>query len=165
MKKINRKKIWFTALLIINLIPFYIPVKADDIPVNSFNILPELSEAEIQDIDEKIDEIWKEWWWVWNKYNEIAASEEFTTSKKLASWIMDWNTIIDYLKYIVKFLSQLGLFVWAAFIVYAWYVYMVSVFNWQKSWKDYLKNAIIWIIIVVFSYAIMKTLTSLVWIT
>ena len=37
---------------------------------------------------------------------------------------------------------------------------MVSVFNWGKLPTETVKNAIIWVIIVIFSFAIMKTLTS-----
>jgi hypothetical protein len=83
---------------------------------------------------------------------------------QLASGIMNRDTIMKYLEFIVKFLSQLWMAVWVIFIMFAWYKYMVSIFNWQKTWAGTIKNAIIWVIIVIFSYAILKTLTSLVWI-
>jgi hypothetical protein len=78
---------------------------------------------------------------------------------------MTWNTIMDYLVFVVKFLSQLWLLVGVVFIIYAWYQYMLSVF--KNSWtpSKTVKNAIIWVLIVVFSYAIMKTLTSIIWIS
>ena len=175
MKKIS--KIWLISLFATGLLLLYVPVNAqedldkdswweehvNDLEVNSFNILPELTSEEITDLDQKIDEIWKTWWNVMKEYN--ATADKLTTSEQLASWIMNWSTITDYLAYIVKFLSQIWLIVWAMFIIYAWYKYMVSVFSWWKVPTETLKNAIIWIVIIVFSYAIMKALTSLVWIT
>ena len=169
MKKFNRKKIWTFFLITAFFSLFCIPVHAepdnngDDLDVNWFNILPELTTEENNTIEEKMDEIWKAWGNVMETYNNTA--KKLTTSQQVASWIMNWSTITSYLAYIVKFLSQIGLVVWTIFIMYAWYKYMVSVFSGWKVPTETIKNAIIWIIIVIFSFAIMKTLTSLVWIS
>ena len=136
-----------------------------DLEVDGFNIMPKLEEDEVGDVNQKIEEIWEVWWNVWNKYNEIASSEGFTTSKQVASWIMNRDTIMNYLVFIVQFMSQLWLFVGVGFIMYAWYKYMLSVFNGWKLPTETVKNAIIWVVIVIFSYAIMKTLTSFIWIS
>lgn len=133
-----------------------------DLEVDWFNILPELEESEVKDVSQKINEIWQTWWAVWDKYNEIASSKDFTASKQIASWIMNRDTIMNYLVFIVQFMSQLWLVVWTLFIMYAWYEYMLSVFKWWKLPTETVKNAIIWVIIVIFSYAILKTLTSLI---
>jgi hypothetical protein len=47
-------------------------------------------------------------------------------------------------------------------IVYAWYLYSTTVFGWwdASKWNKAIKDAIIWILIVSFSYAIMKFLTA-----
>jgi hypothetical protein len=168
MKKHILKKIWIMAL--IGLFTFLIlPYKAnwagDDIDVNWFDIIPELKQDEISDVNEKIETIWSEWWKVREKYNETASSPGFTTSKQVASWIMNWDTIMNYLVFIVQFLSQLGLVVWAGFIIYAGYKYMASSFSWGKVPSSTVTNAIIWILIVIFSYAIMKILTSFIWLS
>lgn len=160
------KKIWifmiFPILTIVN-IPCLIFANGEDIEVDWFNIIPELEPGELEDINKKIDNIWKTWWHVWEEYNKAASG--MSTSKQLASWIMTRDTIMEYIVFVVKFLSQLWLLVWTWFIMYAWYKYMVSVFNWWKTPSSTLENAIIWVIIVIFSYAIMKTLTSLIWIS
>jgi len=169
MIKRNLKKIWLLSILVISLSLLYLPGNAssdnggNDLDVKWFNILPELKDDQITKIEEAIDKIGKSWWKVMESYIEAASG--FSTSEKIASWIMDWSTITDYLEFIVKFLSQLGLVVWAGFIMFAWYKYMVSVFSGWKVPNETIKNAIIWILIVIFSYAIMKTLTSLVGIT
>ena len=169
MKRKTLKKIWIIAMFgLFSLTSFY-TVNADqqtvnDLEVDWFNIMPELTEGEISDIDKKIEDIWSKWWEVWEKYNKEATT--LTTSQQVASWIMNWDTVMNYLVFIVQFLSQLGLVVWAVFIMIAWYKYIVSVFNgWKWATPDAIKNAIIWIFIVIFSYAIMRILTSFIWLT
>ncbi len=165
MKKKFIKKIWIIITFIILTIntPFIVSAADDDLEVNWFNILPELNEKEIAEVNTKITTIGQTWWNVWKAYNEAASG--MTTSQQIASWIMNWDTIMDYLVFVVQFLSQLWLTVGAWFIIYAWYTYMLSVFNWNKVKSDVIKNAIIWVVIVIFSYAIMKTLTSLIWLS
>jgi len=161
-------KIIVMCFLSIFIVPYHVLADQNqDLDPIDFSIIPELKPEEITDINTKIEEIWTTWWWVWNKYNEIAASSGFTTSKQVASWIMNWDTIMNYLVFVVQFLSQLWLAVGVIFIMYAWYKYMASVVS---EWRDHnagstVKNAIIWVIIVIFSYAILKTLTSLIWIS
>ena len=134
-----------------------------DLEVDWFNIMPKLDEWEIAAWNAQIQEVWSEWWHVWDHYNDIASRT--STSQQLATWIMNWDTIMNYLVFVVQFISQLWITIWVIFIMYAWYEYMLSVFKWWKAPSDMVKNAIIWVIIVIFSYAILKTLTSLIWIS
>lgn len=144
---------WFLSVFVM---PY--SVLAQDLEVDGFNIMPELTDAEIQDINTKITTIWSEWWHVWEHYTDEAG--KLTTSQQVASWIMNWDTLLNYLVFVVQFLSQLWLVVGVVFIMYAGYGYMLSVFKGWKVPTETVKNAIIWVIIVIFSYAIMKTLTS-----
>ena len=161
MKNKTRRKIWFFMLLLIWTFGLSFWAIAQDI--DGIQIISELDEDELSDVQKAIDEIAKTWWQVMDTYREKAAN--LTTEQQLASWIMDWDTIVNYLVYVVKFLSQLWLVVGVVFIMYAWYKYIVSVFTWWKTPSTVIKNAIVWVIIVIFSYAIMKTLTSLVWLS
>ena len=145
------------------LIPSFTNAAGSDLEVDWFNITPKLKSSQVEKVNEKIDLIWSHGWKVWDNY--LQAAEDLTTSEQIASWIMNRNTILNYLTFIVQFLSQLWLLVWAGFIMYAWYKYMLSVFNWGKTPSSTLKNAIIWVIIVIFSYAIMRILTSIIWLT
>lgn len=165
MKRKIIKKIWiFITLCIFSffVLPNITNAGDDEIPIDGFNIIPELESWEVEEVSAKVEEIWKKPWKVWDKYNEIAASEWFSTSQQLSSWIMNRDTILNYLTFIIKFLSQLWLLVWTVFIMIAWYKYIISLFNWWKVPSESIKNAIIWIIIVIFSYAIMRILTSFV---
>ncbi len=135
----------------------------EEIDIEGFEIMPKLKPEEITEINTKIKEIWSTGWNVWNLYNKNAS--EMTTSQQISSGIMTRDTIMNYLVFVVQFLSQLWLLVWAWFIMFAWYKYMLSVFNWWKTPSSTIKNAIIWVIIVIFSYAIMRILTSIIWLT
>ncbi len=160
------KNIWIISFLLILglfLLPNNFCIAENDLTVNGFNIIPELDDTEIADINGQISTIWSSWWKVWSNYNNAASN--LSTSQQIASWIMNRDTIMNYLVFVVQFLSQLWLVVWAIFIMYAWYKYMLSVFESGKTPTSSIKNAIIWILIVIFSYAIMRTLTSLIWLT
>ena len=158
--------IWTIKVLVIVMTLSFFPTftsAVNDLDVNGFEIMPKLDSTGINDVNEQIYKIWYMWWQVWENYNDAAS--KIDTSEQLASWIMNRDTILNYMVFIVEFLSQLWLLVWAWFIMYAWYKYMLSVFNWWKAASSTLKNAIIWIIIVIFSFAIMRILTSIIWLT
>lgn len=103
-------------------------------------------------------------WEVWDKYNEQAdklqSSEDLWA--QMASGIFTWETILDYLVYVIKFLSQAGLFVGACFIIYAGYIYGSSALTGKdpSAGKTAIKNAIVGVLVVTFSYAIMKIVTA-----
>lgn len=161
--------IWITTALTLAMSVLFIPATTfaddDELDVEWFEIMPKLDEEETTAVNTAIQEIWSSWWHVREIYNATANSTGFTTKEQLASWIMNRDTIMNYIVFVIKFLSQLWLLVWAWFIMFAWYKYMLSVFGWWKTASSTLKNAIIWVIIVIFSYAIMKILTSIIWLT
>ena len=69
---------------------------------------------------------------------------------------------MNYVVYLVRFLSQIGLVIGVLMIIYAGYLYASSVFdpsNMSKG-KSAISNAIIGVLVVAFSYAIIKLLTS-----
>jgi hypothetical protein len=158
----NFTKIWVIfCLFALNLVVYPHNIHAqEDMDVDWFYILPELSGESIDKINTAIERIWKTWGNVLNEYTKTA--ETLKPQEQINSWIMNWDTIMNYLVFIVKFLSQLWLVVGFWFIMYAWYKYMVSVFNNGKTPSSTITNAIIWVIIVIFSYAIMKILTSVI---
>lgn len=75
---------------------------------------------------------------------------------------MTRDTLLDYVVYLVRFLSQIGIVIGVVMIIYAGYLYASSIFdasNMSKG-KAALTNAIIGVLVIAFSYAIMKLLTS-----
>lgn len=166
MKKILSRNTWLILLITIFSI-FILPnnnVYADDnLEVDGFNIMPVLDEKEIKEVNDSISKVWSKWWEVWNNYNNAAA--ELSTTQQITSGIMNRNTIMNYLVFFIKFISQLWLVIWTVFIIYAWYKYMLSVFTNKGATKQIITNAIIWVLIIIFSYAIMRIFTSLIWLT
>ena len=127
----------------------------------NISIVPELNDDEIEHVNHRTDLIGSEWWNVWTNYR--LAVKELSTSERWSAWVLTRDDIPIFLTLIVWFLSQLWMAVGVIFIMYAWYKYMLSVFNWWKAPTSSIKNAIIWVIIVIFSYTILRTLMSLVW--
>ena len=158
-------KIFMLLFSVFLFLPTVTNAESSDLEVEWFEIMPKLDEEETTAVNTEIQKIWSSWWHVREIYNATANSTEFTTSEQLASWIMNRDTIMNYIVFVVRFLGQLWLLVWAGFIMFAWYKYMLSVFNWWKTPSSTLKNAIIGVLIVIFSYAIMKILTSIIWLT
>jgi hypothetical protein len=107
-----------------------------------------------------------EWWKVTDTYNEEAIKLQRNNDlwAQMASGIFTWDTLLDYLAYLIRFFSGVGLFVWAAFIIYAGYLYATSALSGNSSatskWNTAIKNAIIGVIVIIFSYAIMKAITA-----
>ena len=156
-------KIFMLLFFVFLFLPTVTNAESSDLDVEWFEIMPKLDEEETTAVNTAIQEIWSKGWEVWKKYNEEAG--KMSTKKQIASWIMNRDTIMNYIVFVVRFLGQLWLLVWAGFIMFAWYKYMLSVFNWNKAPSSTLKNAIIGVLIVIFSYAIMKILTSIIWLT
>lgn len=135
--------------------PFYVNAQEEDIhPLN---------EEETHNVNSRINIIWSKWWNVRTNYR--LAVKELSLSERWAWWIITRDDIPIFLTLIVGFLCELWLVVWVIFIMYAWYKYIFSIFTWTQTSTRTIKNAIIWVIIIIFSYAILKTLTSLVWIS
>ena len=105
------------------------------------------------------DTVWSTPWKVWTNYNSAAWSNAWNS---FASWVFSWDSVFAFFKYLANTLSQIGLIVWAVMIIYAWYKYAVWVFTGDASkwWQDAIKSAIYGVLIVIFSYAIMKLLIS-----
>jgi len=132
-----------------------------------FSILPEKIDDQ-QVIDDvtavwAVHKKWNEYDSVWEQYKDIAHDrdgERRTLWDKLASGIINWDTLLDYVVYLIKFISQLWLLVGAVMIVYAGYMYASSVFSSKEPSTDPIRHAIIGIVVISFSYAIMKILTN-----
>lgn len=166
--KLLKKLLLLSPILLISLLIF--PVNNtifaawnwNDIDVDYY-IIPKIEDESLEKIQEKTKQIWMTWWHVMETIRNV--SKDLTTAECLSSWIMNRDCIMNYLVFVIKFLSQLWLIIWTWFIMYAGYKYMINVFGWNTIDKWMVTNAIIWVIIIIFSYAIMKTLTSIVWLS
>jgi hypothetical protein len=120
----------------------------------TLEIVPK-SEQDLWTINQNIQE------WTWNvrtKYNEQAKT--LSVWDQIASWVMTRDTILNYGVVLLKFLSQAGILIGALMFIYTWYQYVMSVItgDWTP-WNKNIKQAIYGILIIIFSYAIMRILT------
>lgn len=89
-------------------------------------------------------------------------AEELDLGAQIKTGIMNRDTLINYLIYVVKYLSQLGMFIGAVMIIYAGYQYATQIFGGKENKaKDAIKYSLIGIFVITFSYAIMKFFTSM----
>ena len=131
---------------------------AADPEVDDFVIIPEAS-WKVGEITENIS---KEWWKVWEKYNKEYSKIKGDLWAQFATGVFWWDSILLFIKYLIKFLSQVGMVIGALMIIYSGYIYANAVWTGNATkWVDPLKKAIIWVVIIIWSYAIMKILTSM----
>lgn len=118
-------------------------------------IVPKVDQNKLWGINSGIQK-WE--WHVRDIYNKKV--DTLTTAEQIASGVMDRDTILDYGVYILRFLSQAGLLVGALMFIYTGYKYIMAVITGDgEPNKSLIKNAITWILIIIFSYAIMRILT------
>lgn len=149
------KKVVLISLLWSMLMPLWLLAQWTD-----FEIIPEAEDQ--SQVTEAVQDVGSEGWQVWDKYNQQAENLSEDLWAQMASGIMTRDTLLDYVVYVVRFLSQIGLVIGAIMIIYAGYLYATTIFwAWDVSkWKKAITNAIIGILVIAFSYAIMKLLTS-----
>lgn len=131
---------------------------------NDLHIIPE-SQSSNQELDQKVKEIAKKPGQVIETYNQQAEdlSKKWDLGSAFATWIFNRDLILLYIAYLVQFLSQLGMLIWWVMVVYAGYLYAGTIFEFgDVPWaKKAIKQAIQGILVITFSYAILKILTSM----
>ena len=131
---------------------------------NDLHIIPE-SLSSNQELDQKVKEIAKKPGQVIETYNQQAEdlSKKWDLGSAFATWIFNRDLILLYIAYLVQFLSQLGMLIWWVMVVYAGYLYAGTIFNFgDVPWaKKAITQAIQGILVITFSYAILKILTSM----
>ncbi len=162
MKKFSTKILLSALILWLFLCPHF-HANADNLDVDWLAIAKKLTTWQVEHTNRRIKLLWSNPGHFWEDYHKAHADLSFR--ERIFWWIIEIDDIMNYMVFVVKFLGQLWILVWMFFIMFAWYKYMLSVFNWWKTPASTLKNAIIWVIIVIFSYAIMKILTSIIWLT
>ncbi|MFA7717301.1 MAG: hypothetical protein WC875_01125 [Candidatus Absconditabacterales bacterium] len=148
--------LFITFLLAFNVLPVFAQTN------NDFEIIPQATNP--GKVETSVENVGTKGGQVRDTYNKEATTME--NDKKLgdqmASGIMTRNTLLNYVVYLVKFLSQIGLVIGAVMVIYAGYLYAMTIFGGGDASKGNkaILNAILGILIIAFSYAIMKLLTS-----
>lgn len=109
---------------------------------NDFEIIPKATSQ--QTVTNAVNTVGSEGGDVRDNYDQ-KAKELDNVGDQMASGIMTRDTLLDYIVYLVKFLSQIGLVIGVLMIIYAGYLYASSVFdasNMSKG-KSAITNAVI----------------------
>lgn len=140
-------KIFIIAFVLLS--PCLIVVAQDNM-----SIIPDgwMGDSEVIDAVNHVSQGWK----VIENYKDEAW--RLTLWQQFSSWIMNWDTILDYCAYLAKFLWQVALLVWAFIIIYMWYEKIVKSFIPEQITK--LWRIVLWLVMVIFAYAIIKLLWS-----
>jgi len=141
-----------------SIIAMYALIPLSSIASNDFEIIPKAGDT--KNVIDAVSGVGAQWGKVRDTYNKKAG--ELNLWEQMASGIMTRDTLLDYVVYLVRFLSQIGLVIGVVMIIYAGYLYATSIFNpsGMSKGKSAIINAIIGVLVVAFSYAIMKLLTS-----
>lgn len=142
-----KKVLW--VLTILFTVTSWLAMAADDIA-----IIPEWNSTIAA---EKVKEV-SSWWNVWKIYRKIVDEENMSVWDQLASGIMNWDTILNYSVYIAKFLWEIALLAWAVAIIFLWYKRITKNIFWDTP--KWILLVLIWLLIIIFSYAIIKLIRS-----
>ena len=133
---------------------------------NNLHIIPQTSYSK-QATSNIIKNIWdiESAGTVLERYSGAAAEleQKWDLGAAFETGVFSWNIVISYLVYLLRFISQLGLLIWAVMILYAGYQYATFIFGfWDPSKaKTTINRAIQWVLILVFSFAIWRGLTAM----
>jgi len=133
---------------------------------NNLHIIPQTSYSK-QATSNIIKNIWdiESAGTVLERYSGAAAEleQKWDLGAAFETGVFSWNIVISYLVYLLRFISQLGLLIWAVMILYAGYQYATFIFGfWDPSKaKTTINRAIQWVLILVFSFAIWWGLTAM----
>lgn len=132
---------------------------------SSFELVPKVDKQVITDTYEDLvkdnNGNRRQFWEAYNKKALELGNSTNGVGKQIATWVMNWDTIIAYSAIIIEFISNLGLVVGAWFIVWSWYQYAMSSFGQKEDWGKAIKNALIGIAVIATSYGIFRLLTRI----
>lgn len=119
---------------------------------NSISVIPGWSN--VWDVVREIST----WGKVWFNYRNKVKEWSLSLWDQFSSWIMSRDTILDYCVYLAKFLWQVALLIWALAIIFLWYQKIAgSIFTDKPKG---LTMVVIWILVVIFAYVIVKLIWS-----
>lgn len=137
---------------------------------NSFQIIPEplnTSQGKINEALNAVNNIYSNQNLVswnrtdlWSVYNEKAKSLNGDLWAQIKTGMFTRESLLNIASYIIRFLMQIAMVIWAWFIIYGGYRAAMIWFGWgnAEDRRKSIKNIIVWTAIIAFSYTIIKLL-------
>ena len=94
------------------------------------------------------------WWEVMERQKDLVKNGNMSMADQIRSWIMWWDTILDYCAYLARFLGEVALLVGALAIIFLWYKRITKNVFWESP--KGLTMVIIWLLVIIFAYVIIK---------
>ena len=124
----------------------------------TLDIMPHLNEQESQQVGDAHEQIIHGTWTVRDNYTKFG--KQFNTNQQIVSGIMTRDTLLNYGILVLKRLSQAGIAMGSLMLIYVGYQYILSVITGKEQVnRSLIRNAMIGILVIIFSYAIMRILT------
>lgn len=139
------KKILLMAMCIFTLLCSFTRAQQTNV-----ELLPQWDSSVAAEKVEKVSSGWK----VWDIYKDIVKNDNMSMADQIRSWIMGWDTILDYCAYLARFLGEVALLVWALAIIFLWYKRITKNVFWESP--KGLTMVIIWLLVIIFAYVIIK---------
>lgn len=129
---------------------------------NDLVVVPEGS----QGADSVVLDLQNQWGDLWDQYDDRAYNDaqlagEQNLANQIRTGVMTWDTLIFYLVYLLQLLSQVGMLVGVLMIIFVGYQYASYSFTGAEPNPGYINNAIIGIVVIIFSYAILNILQNM----
>jgi hypothetical protein len=134
-----------------------------------FVVLPR-AESGVQELWVLVDQVGGKQWvgpslvtgdTVRERYNQAAVLTDQSIGNQLSTGILTRDSILDIVAYAVRKLSELALLIGWLTIVYAGYLYSMSVRQWSV-WEanSAIQNAVIGILVIIFSYSLIRIISG-----
>jgi TRAP-type C4-dicarboxylate transport system permease small subunit len=124
-----------------------------------FEIIPAVEPSDLQNINTTILDSDEDIRDIYNQQADTLGAQDGGTALQVTSGVMNRDTIINYAIMVLRFLSQLGLLIGWLMIVYTGWKYIMAVISGDSPpSSDLIMNAIKGILVIIFSFAILRIL-------
>lgn len=98
----------------------------------------------------------------WFRYKYENSTKQLQANKDLWSeiqwWFINFGTILTFLTYLIRLISNVAIVAGAFFVIKWGYEYALQTFGGKAKTTEYIKNVVIGIFIMSFSYGVIKIL-------
>lgn len=155
-----KKIIWLSVLCMLFLAWVFGQISAN----NSFQLIPESKNAASEKRADELSQKLISWWSEQDfrdEYDKWAKELKWDLGAQIRSWIFSRDSVLNIWVYILRFIMQIALVIWAAMIIKSGYTYVLAAM-WASDKPEEvskpIKNALIWLFVISISYTIIKLL-------
>lgn len=162
--KLVRISLFYIYILLIGFFAIgNITLASQDTDVLSLKIVPSVNNQ--SQVDAYIlDQKWqatvsnnKSFWYKY-EYNTTELQKNKDLWWQIQWWFINFGTILSFLAYLIRLITNVAIVAGAFFVIRWWYEYALQTFGGKPKTTEYIKNVVIGIFIMSFSYWVIKVL-------